>query len=200
MEDNLYRLSCQKNESGFLRINIPIISSVRNEFSYVSKLRLNYWSPDTGVEISPESIHTHPVYFESLVINGGYTHSVYDSDVKTGTIYDAYNITKENEKKTFAFLGSFPLQHVNDESFKSNDIIIFDKYLTHKVIKTEPQTLSFNVIFMPLDNEHPNYNLYLTRDCPPSAVKTSRETITNKKSKPYINLIISNLINFIKTI
>ena len=67
-------MACHKNESGFIRINIPVDNSLSNK---IEKLRLNYWNPEAGLEILPESIHTHPRYFESFIIQGGYKHELY---------------------------------------------------------------------------------------------------------------------------
>jgi len=67
LQENLERLGAQENESGFVRINIPMSAALKQEFEEIGKLRVNYWSPDAGLAILPESLHTHPQYFESYI-------------------------------------------------------------------------------------------------------------------------------------
>ena len=67
------KLACEKNESGFVRMSVPITDELMTpSFKNIKKIRVNYWTPEAGVVLNPESIHTHPHYFESFIIKGGY--------------------------------------------------------------------------------------------------------------------------------
>lgn len=89
---NFNKIVCQKNESGFVRINIPVLKEFKNIFPTVRKIRLNYWTPESEVIINPESIHNHPSYFESLIIKGGYTHQIYRFGDNKDAPYDLYTL------------------------------------------------------------------------------------------------------------
>ncbi len=200
LKDNFYRLACQKNESGFVRINIPIHKEVKPLFKGISKIRLNYWDPETGVAIQPESIHNHPNYFESLIIKGGYDHALYEiDDDQKHTPYDLYRIMKEADNKSFSFIGQAFLKHLKDETFNKGNVVIFDKDLIHRVLKTNPKTLTMNAIFngSSLDNKS-YYNVFLTQNGKLDDVKTSREIISNHKARPFIQAMINNISDFTK--
>lgn len=67
----------EENESGFYRINIQAPDFIPQDLK-INKLRIHYWPLDTAEYIRDETIHDHPKYFESLIINGGYIHSIYN--------------------------------------------------------------------------------------------------------------------------
>lgn len=200
LKDNFYRLACQKNESGFVRINIPIHKEVRPLFSQLSKIRLNYWSPETGVDIQPESIHNHPKYFESMIMSGGYDHATYEiSDDNKHTSYDLYRILKEGDNKSFSFIGQAFLRHLKDESFNKGNVVLFNRDLIHRVLKTIPKTLTLNAIFNDRTPENKSYyNVFLTQNGQLDDVKTSREIILNNKARPFIQEMINNISDFTK--
>lgn len=190
--NNFDRLSCQKNESGFIRINIPMVKTIKSEFSGVQKLRLNYWSPEADISIQPESIHTHPSYFESFIVKGGYTHEIYELGGKGAKDYDLYRILKNGGDKSFVFIGQSKLNFLKTESKEKDDIVVFDKALIHRVLHNKPKTLTLNVIFD--GTEHENYyDVYLTKNGTLEDIKTTREIIPNKKSKLFLKEIISAL-------
>lgn len=196
LQENLNRLACQKNESGFVRVNVPLTKNIKSQFDGIEKIRLNYWSPRTGIAIRPESIHTHPTYFESYLVKGGYTHATYANGDKDDMAYDLYRIFKDKGEKSFAFIGKSKLKFIKNESFEKNKIITFDKDLIHKVIYTKPETLTVNVIFDQMaqeDKDKDYYNVYLTKNGSLDDVKTTREMIPNDISKPLIYTMISYL-------
>ncbi len=200
LKDNFHRLACQKNESGFVRINIPIHKEVKPLFKGISKIRLNYWDPETGVAIQPESIHNHPNYFESLILKGGYDHALYEiDDDRKHTSYDLYRIMKEGDNKSFSFIGQAFLKHLRDETFNKGNVVIFDKDLIHRVLKTTPKTLTMNAIFNEPSLENKSYyNVFLTQNGKLDDVKTSREIISNHKARPFIQEMINNISDFTK--
>ena len=54
LEKHSDRVIYQENESGFVRINIPIIEES------IEKIRLNYWPAYKVESIAPETVHSHP--------------------------------------------------------------------------------------------------------------------------------------------
>ena len=192
LRNNEHRLACQKNESGFIRINIPIVSSVKSQFQGIKKLRLNYWSPETGVIIRPESIHTHPSYFESLILQGGYTHELYEQGEGKDQEYDLYRILKDSDKKSFIFIGQSKLKFLRKESISKDSLAVFDKDLIHRVLHTIPKTLSLNAVFDDSSEEDASsYNIYLTQYGTLHDIKTTRDVLLRHQSKQFINEILS---------
>ncbi|MFA6065670.1 MAG: hypothetical protein WC707_00635 [Candidatus Babeliaceae bacterium] len=196
---NIDKLACQKNESGFIRINIPILKQVRSKFCGIKKIRANYWTPNAGIVISPESIHTHPNYFESFIVKGGYNHEIYEPGNKKNSKYDLYRILKDGDSKSFVFIGDTSLQFVKNECVEQGAIKAFDKKMIHRVMNTMPETLSLNVVFNDNNEDQASYNIYLTKHGKLGDVKTIRDLISNDKSKPFIHEIISGLEGLIKS-
>lgn len=194
LQNNFTKIACQKNESGFIRINIPLTQEKEDEFKGIKKLRLNYWSPETQTPINVESIHTHPYYFESYLINGGYTHELYAEGDRGDQKYDLYKIIKEGGSRSFAFIGEALLKYKEKQKVSQDSIVIFPIDLIHRVLSTEPNTLSLNAVF---DDEERDaiYNVYLTKKGSLDDIKVDREIIANQKSKPFIQEIITILNN-----
>lgn len=195
LRDNMTRLACQKNESGFIRINVPTPKGVDSTFEGIKKVRLNYWEPTTGVVINPESIHNHPNYFESLVMKGGYTHQLYETGKPQDPAYDLYRIIKNGSKKSFAFISQTNLRSAENESVKRNDIVIFPLSMIHRVLNTEPGTLSLNTIFEDEDRQS-SYDVFLTQNGTMNDVKTERELVPNDQSIFFIKKIDSAINDF----
>jgi len=199
------KLACQKNESGFLRINIPLSTEIKSQFKDIKKLRTNYWAPHSGITAIPESIHTHPSYFESCIIDGGYNHEIYDYDDEYDnqhindnqkTYYDLYHILKSGDKKSVAFMGNTSLKYIKNEFVGSNSIKVIDTSVIHRVMESKPETLSLNVIFDEESNSNKFYNLYLSKDGNLSDIKTVRDLLPNRESHTYIHQIITKLAAF----
>lgn len=194
LRGNIDKIKCQKNESGFIRINIPLTQELKDKFG-IAKIRFNYWTSDANVEIHPESVHTHPNYFESIIINGGYTHELYEN-TNDGDVYNLYQVTKKSDfTRELLSLGCTNLKLLKIESFKPGSIVIFDKELIHRVIKSLPETLSFNVVFD--DNEEVGqYNVYITPNGLIEDVKTEREEFSSEKSKFFVAKLIKIIDSF----
>ncbi len=191
LQKNADDLACHKNESGFIRINIPVDNSLSNK---IEKLRLNYWNPEAGLEILPESIHTHPRYFESFIIQGGYKHELYKL-AKDGDEFAQYRILKDFQKKNFMFIGLAKLKFIEEVYLKKNSLIVFPKNLIHRVLYTEPLTLTLNTVFK--NNNHlSQYDVFITKNGKVSDVKTEREMILNDETKKYTQEIVEAMKKF----
>lgn len=194
---NIERLDCEKNESGFLRVSIPINNESKMK-DVIEKLRVNYWCPDANIKIQPESIHTHPGYFESFIVKGGYSHQLYEAqDEFINGDYQLFNISKIGAKKTFSFIGNADLLNLGVQDVQKGDIVTIDKVMIHRVITTLPRTLTINAVFKETYKEL-RYSVYLTKNSSVDEVRTKRELIINPKSKPYLLEIKDQLSQFIE--
>lgn len=194
LKDNSHQISCQKNESGFVRINVPMAPSMQSKFKDISKIRLNFWSPESGASIVPESIHTHPGYFESLIVRGGYSHEVFEIGQRNDEKYDLYRLYKEIGNKSFAYIDQVHLKSIKEESVKQGDIVVFPLDLIHRVLQTSPKTLSLNIIWK--DEPHSiqnSYDVFLTKNGSLSDIKTQREVVTRIKSRMLVGEIMEHL-------
>lgn len=148
------------------------------------------------MNISPESIHTHPSYFESLIVKGGYNHEIYESNNDKYSQYDLYQILKSGSSKSFVFIGQSSLRFVEDEHVKQGSIKAFNTKMIHRVLHTIPETLSLNVVFEDSENDEDFsscYNLYLTKYGALGNIKTTRDVILNEKSQQFIQEIATAL-------
>jgi len=192
LEHNIDRLACQKNESGFVRINIPLSASLADKFKFIKKMRFNFWSPDTDTIIQEESIHSHPGYFESSILKGGYDHELFDIGTKTDTPYDTYRLFKSGDSKSVAFLNETPLKSMGIQKIQEGSHISFPTDMIHRVISTIPKTLSLNIVFKnKAENDH--YNVYLTKHTPLDLVKTERDFLVRRDAKIAIGEIMDIL-------
>ncbi len=160
------------------------------------KIRTNYWTPDSKVNINPESIHTHPYYFESYLVKGGYSHELYEPGNKGHEEYDLYRILKQGTNKHFAFIESVPLQFIKNEAVSQGDIKTFDQELIHRVTNTEPKTLSLNVVFDESEEDAALYNVFLSKDGILNDIKTTRGLVSSRNSRQFITEIVSALTQF----
>ena len=197
---NINKLACQKNESGFVRVSIPITTDAKAQFKGIKKIRANYWTPEANVNISPESIHTHPSYFESFIIRGGYSHEIYELSDGRQPKYNFYRILKNGSVRNCDFIGQVPLKLIKNEAVRHGSIKVFNKDMIHKVLYTAPKTLSLNVVFDDHESEHSFYNLYLTKDGSLDDIKTTRDVLLNEKSHNIIQEIAMGLEEFVKPV
>lgn len=189
LKQNVLRLGCQKNESGFIRINIPLNKTIKSQHS-IEKLRLNYWTAATGMNIEPESIHSHPNTFESFIVKGGYTHAIFKNALKEGEMYDLYRIFKDTHQKSFQFIESVALIHAEDQIVQAENIIRIDPLMIHKVLSTQPETLTLNAVIHEMDNHKLYvtdsaktwYDVFLTENGSMDDIKTKREIIHGTQS------------------
>jgi len=204
LETNLRELAISKNLSGFFRIRIPPPENLKQQ---VKELRINYWHPK--LEICPESIHSHPQYFESIVICGGYEHEMFSLSVMNGEIphsgsdlttqdethigstssmtnagkmdspggllnavgwggrsihkiddvnheekLKVYRIYKKNGENSFyRYLESVNLASDRVEKVNFGSVYSFPTSLIHRILKADPYTLTFNVVFHSESND-----------------------------------------------
>lgn len=194
LKENVNRLAGQKNESGLVRINVPPTKNIKSQFNGIEIIQLNYWPPSNGITACPETIHTHPYCFESYIVKGGYTHSVYAYDNKNDTAYSLYRIVEENGNKSFAFADQIKLKFVQNESVKENKIVAFNKELIHKIIYTKPETVSLDVIFGNATCDGRGYyNIYLNKDDSLAAFEKTEQMVSNDTLRPFIQAMIHYL-------
>ena len=195
LKKNIDKIACQENESGFLRIGIPLNEEKKNEYPGLEKLRVNYWSQLVKIEIVPESIHTHPGYFESFIITGGYQHALYNIGSNKDELHDCYRILKQGARRTMAFMGKVPIVFSKMEVVRAGEIKAIHLDLIHRVVETMPNTLSLNAVWREESRDY--YDLFLTESASPEDdVRTERALLSNQDSR----IIIKNIINSLTTI
>jgi hypothetical protein len=195
LQKNGHRLALQENETGFVRISLPPPPSFSNK---IEKIRLNYWAPDSGIEIQPESIHNHPRYFESFIINGGYNHALYEFTSETDNQpYSQFRIFRKNngQEKNFMFIGPSQLKFIKQEFFANGAQIPFKKSMIHRVLSTYPATLTLNVVLKG-DAAENSYDVFISPDGSFNDVKIERKILLNEESKQFTHEIIEHLKKF----
>lgn len=196
---NQHRLALEKNESGFLRIAVPISDEQRTQMGNdLRKCRLNFWAPQSGVEISPESIHSHPNYFESLVINGGYTHELFGASKDRADEHELYTIYKDGPKKSMVYNGRDAVKKTGEQTFTRGSLITFPGTMIHRVKTTKPSTLTLNAVFGNEDAPS-SYSVWLSRNGTLADVKTKREVLLPSEARPYVDEVQQHLHDFLKT-
>lgn len=193
LTENARNLACQKNESGFVRTTLPAPKVFSDK---IEKIRLNYWPGIDELEISPESIHDHPRYFESQILFGGYNHEIFARS-NNGNALDRYRIFKnKQDERNFIFKGSTKLQSAGEKSLQEGAIVTFPKSLIHRVLSTQPSTLTLNVVFKKENNDEDYCDVYISEVGNSIDVKTRREILIDDEAKEYIYSIIDKLNQF----
>jgi hypothetical protein len=192
LEKHVNKIVYQANESGFVRVNIPIMEES------IEKIRLNYWPANIVDKISPETVHSHPRYFESVVIKGGYEHQLYNRCViNEGFSYDHYRIFKDiQNKKKFMFIGKAWLGYADIGITQRGDILSFPISMIHRVLSTQPSTLSLNVVFKDCNIE-PYYDVYVSPDGSIGDVKLTRKALLMDETELLTTEIINALQAFV---
>lgn len=188
----------EKNESGFYRINLKAPDFLPENLG-IEKLRLHYWPIDNSIIIKEESIHDHPKYFESLIINGGYKHSIYSMHTKPtvngAKKFNLFRINKgENSSKSFEKLGTTFISKDKDESVKERKVVVMPTDVIHRVLFSVPGSLSINVVYKDKYNKN-YYNVMLTENATEKDVSSSRIKVSGELKKKVINEIESRLFN-----
>lgn len=180
------------NESGFIRVSFPPPARFQ-EFS--ARVRLNYWPKkldNQALEIA-ESVHTHPQYFESVIVQGGYTHVIYQiSDV--GAPFRTF--LRDKVKKNAVEQQPVYLEVVKTETLQAGDILGMPTSAIHKVIRALPGTLSINVVY-PKTEHNPTFKVFLSKSGKKSDVKTERQRVSQEQRIIHLNDINKILANFI---
>lgn len=194
LTENLDSIGCEQNESGFLRVSIPIEPSIKDDLG-IEKIRLNFWDKNANLKISEESIHTHPQHFESIIISGGYIHEIYevDEDMENSKEYQLYRIRKIRPMKAISYIGPSCLQYKGSQEFIEKDIVVIDTKMIHRVLKTFPDTLTINAVFPNVEKEI-YYDVFLSENGTIDDVKNNRKILSNQKSRLSILKMI-NLLN-----
>ncbi len=165
-----------KNPTGFVRLHIPTPPDMEDRLENV---RLNYWPLDFRLDVV-EAQHTHPRYFESRILEGGYTHALFEKS-EEGTPFRSHGIFKDTvEERSIIFKGPVKLRHLKDEKKAVGSIIRFPRSLIHQVIDTTPGTLTLNCVFK--GSSHPVFDVFVSND---SFVdpQTERETLEQKHAQ-----------------
>lgn len=145
------------NPTGFVRIHLPIPKSLSDK---MESIRLNYWPLSFKVKMV-EAQHTHPCYFESLILAGGYTHAVFKKS-EEGIPFRAHRMFKNVYKeRNIFFQGIVRLARIKEESTKRDSFQIFPRTLVHQVLSTKPGTLSLNCVYKSRD--HNFFDVYVEK-------------------------------------
>lgn len=182
LDQNKEDLTFEKNDSGFVRLNLPSDISTNPE---ISKLRVNYWPSDQEEAANPERLHSHPKAFESYILHGGYTHEICTED-ETGTdVQNKYQITKFSKKDMkFDFIKTVKLECNHTETKVKNDKNFVDELIIHRIISSQPKTLTFNAVLKGAqDSETTSYNVYRSLEDGAANVNTQRNMETPEKSR-----------------
>lgn len=174
-------LSLVKNESGFVRITVPLLTPFLLNGGKVNKIRFNFWSPETGLKVQDETIHTHPSVFESFILNGGYTHRIFERS-EVGTSYQLYTVEKVNDGKVSSFRGMTNLKIQQDHTVRRGDIVFLPTEMIHKIVTNNPKTLTINAVLEDNEKTKKSYDVYLSESAKESDIVTERqEFVENKK-------------------
>lgn len=170
LQANESRITCITNQSGFVRINLPKSPDSSDE---VEGVRVNYWLQNMSLA-NPEALHSHPRYFESKIIRGGYSHITAeegnDALSSSGQEIKQYRIHKGNNSLTYEGIVSLfenPEIYVN-----KGDIAKFPTSMVHRISSVEPGTLSINVVHRPELTNH--FDLFVP------ITENNRETIEER--------------------
>lgn len=147
-------LKVEKNPSGFFRIRITIPS----DFHLADKIeiiRLHYWPPRAEKIKIVEARHDHPRYFESMILNGGYTHHVYkkaEMEVSARAATQSLRVHRiikapNSQQRTIFCLGAMNLEDSGPQNTEKNMILHFPKSLVHQVESYQSGTLTINAVF-----------------------------------------------------
>lgn len=178
-------ISLVKNESGFVRITIPLPAPLPLLNGKIQKIRFNYWSPETELVVQDESIHTHPSVFESFILNGGYTHRIYDESSE-GTCFELYRINKMAKGRITEYLGKRLLRIRQDHTVKRGDIVFLPTQMIHKIISNSPKTLTINAVFDEDEHNDKSYNVYASKK--EAEINTERNLFVDKKKQIIDNI------------
>lgn len=195
LETNIENLSFKKNVSGFIRISIPPPEILANQ---VKELRLNYWLPE--IPISPESTHSHPLYFESLVINGCYEHEIFNFDVETSNKLQTlkmFRIHKQNNNNIhYEYIGETNLYSQGIKTVRAGFVAGFPKSLIHRILSAQPYSLTLNVVFNSESNEI-YFDIFKPDNFLELELNLENEFLENSDSYKHVYEILNNLRKFL---
>ncbi len=147
-------LTLKKNPTGFIRIHLPPPKHLAEQVEIV---RVNYWFPDVPIQVTES--HSHPRYFESIIVQGGYTQALYRFSTKeiVSAPHRVHRIFKAAQEERHIFcMGTVYLEPLGQQSATKGSILAFSRSLIHQVVKAVPHTLSINCVF----NEMPEVEYF----------------------------------------
>lgn len=191
LKSNAHTIKCYKNLSGFIRMCIP---PPENQKNICREIRLNYWLPE--VPIDPESTHTHPQYFESMVIQGNYIDELFelsDSTNLKSTVYNRYRVYKENNVRIrWEALDRVHLEPLGSRVIKSGFILKFPTTLIHRILAAEPNTLTLNMVSR-VDSSETHFDAFILENCKNINLKIEKDYLSPEESITKISEIINIL-------
>ena len=174
------------NPTGFVRLHLPVPMEYRER---LDGLRLNYWPLDFKIKVV-EAQHSHPKYFESLIIKGGYTHSLFEKTSENPNFRGHRIFKNTTEERCVFFTGVYSLKKIQDESMEKGTIIRFPRKLIHQVTTTQPGTLSINCVFK--NKNHSFFDIFVPKESPIDP-QVEREDLIKEKTSSIVSQIIGSL-------
>lgn len=185
------QIKFEKNPSGFLRYRLQVPADMSGE---IETIRLHYWPIDFSINVV-EAQHTHPNYFESMMLKGNYTHRVFVKN-ESGLPFKVYRMIKNSQaERNIIYLGKTKLEHDRDETVTAGNIVKFPRTLIHQVLKTEPDTLTINCVYK---NREENFFDVFTPTSKFVDPQTEREILDSETAEPVLMRIQEILNDFIE--
>lgn len=170
LENPSTNILVEKNPSGFVRLRLPI----PKDFALADKietLRLHYWPPELKID-TVEAPHDHPRRFESMILHGGYTHTLYRQNNNASSVpFRMHRVVKSpnavqdrnaDERNIFC-LGTINLEYLGEKNPAIGSTVAFPRNLIHQVCKYESKTLTINAVFKS-SQTLTYFNVYLPED------------------------------------
>jgi tetratricopeptide (TPR) repeat protein len=156
--EDLSTAKLEKNPTGFVRLRLPVPKSLADK---IEMLRLNFWTSAVTIK-TVEAPHNHPRYFESMIIQGGYTHNVFH-ETADSTSYVVNRIFKgSSDKRNILHAGKLSLSLKDTVQVSGGAMIPFPQSLIHQVLHTAGETMSINCVLKD-DKNRSYYDVYLPR-------------------------------------
>ncbi len=139
-------LTIKKNPTGFVRVHLPPPEYLAEK---IEVIRVNYWFPAVPIDVI-EAPHSHPRYFESIIVQGGYRHSLFrpTNQEVVSTPHRVHRIFKNTaEERNIFCMGVSYLESLGEELVTQGSIVAFPRSLIHQVVQSQPFTLTINSVF-----------------------------------------------------
>jgi hypothetical protein len=193
--ENRLDINWEINESGFVRIQLPIAlldlnqTIFHQENTNLFRLRCNFWYSGelngvTNERLIDAASHDHPSRFMSYIVNAGYAHEVFKVvSLNTSAIECPSNSSKgctvvntyHKREKKLEISGVAELTKVEDSSVEPGNIVIIDDATIHRIKGYQANTLTLNTVH--LDSKFKT-NIYIS-PFSSSVVKTERVVLRN---------------------
>jgi hypothetical protein len=178
LKENAAHLGVYRNVSGFVRVSIPPPAETSAQ---IKEIRFNYWLPEAPIQA--ESIHSHPQYFEGIVLNGGYAHELYRRDGDAASSEKkVYRVYKRGGVKTcFHLLEETRLTSLGARVVTQGAIASFPRSMIHRIVVAEPYTLTMNVVFREESGET-CFDVFTSQGFDESDLKIERDFLSQEES------------------